>query len=105
VSRFDQIESSLKLIIRSGMPVQLPTRLPMTLIDVAFRYRVPPGEREMSALDCVHEVYGVRKISFDQTERVIRVEFDISRLTEDDVAALLRGAGVDIQEKIMLIAR
>jgi hypothetical protein len=73
----------------------------MTLIDVAFRYRVPPGEREMSALDCVHEVYGVRKISLDQAKRIIKVEFDISRLTEDDIAALLRGAGLDIQEKIM----
>jgi hypothetical protein len=55
----------------------------MTSIDVAFRYRVPPGEREMSALDRVHEVYGVRKISLDEAERIIKVEFDISRLTED----------------------
>ena len=73
----------------------------MTLIDGAFRYRVPLGERKMSALDCVHEVYGVRKISLDQAKRIIKVEFDISRLTEDDIAALLRGAGLDIQEKIM----
>jgi hypothetical protein len=77
----------------------------MTIIDVAFRYRVAPGERAMSALDRVHEVYGVRKISFEQAERIIKVEFDISRLTEDDIAALLRGAGVDIQEKIMLSVR
>ena len=41
----------------------------------------------MSALDCVHEVYGVRKISLDQAKRIIKVEFDISRLTEDDIAA------------------
>lgn len=59
----------------------------------------------MSALDCVHEVYGVRKISLEQAERIIRVEFDISRLAEDDIAALLRGAGVDIPEKISLIVR
>jgi hypothetical protein len=77
----------------------------MTLIDVAFHYRMPPGEREMSALDRVHEVYGVRKISVDEAKRIIKVEFDISRLTEDDIATLLRGAGVDIQEKIVLIVR
>jgi len=59
----------------------------------------------MSALDCVHEVYGVRTISLDQAERIIKVEFDISRLTENEIAALLRGAGVDIQEKIMLVVR
>lgn len=88
----------------SGIPVQLSNRLLVTLIDVAFRYRVLPGEREMSALDCVHEVYGVRKISLDQAGRIIKVEFDISRLTEDDIAALLRGAGLDIQEKIVPIS-
>jgi copper chaperone CopZ len=76
----------------------------MTLVDAVFRYRVHPGEREMSALDCVHEVYGVRKISLDPAERIIRVEFDISRLTEDDIAALLRGAGWDIEKRIMAIS-
>jgi hypothetical protein len=68
----------------------------MTLMDVAFRYRVPPGEHQMSALGCVREVYGVRRISFDEMERRINVEYDASRLVEDDIAALLRGAGLDI---------
>jgi hypothetical protein len=53
----------------------------MTPVDVAFRYRVSPGERQMSALDRVHEVYGVRKICMDEAERLIKVEFDITRMT------------------------
>jgi hypothetical protein len=52
----------------------------------------------MSALGCAREVYGVRKISFNEMERRVNVEYDVSRLTEDDIAALLRGAGLDIAQ-------
>ena len=74
----------------------------MTLVDVTFPYRVPPGERQMTALDCVRDVYGVRKLSFDEAKQAVKVEYDISRLTEDDIAALLRGAGLDIQQPLRL---
>ena len=50
----------------------------------------------MSALGSVREVYGVRKLFFDERERVVKVEYDASRLVESDIAALLRGAGLDI---------
>lgn len=50
----------------------------------------------MSALGCIREVYGVRKISFNEAKRTVKVEYDISRLAMDDIAALLRGAGLDI---------
>ena len=69
----------------------------MTLMDVVFRYRIPPGKHQMSALGCVREVYGVRKLSFDERERMVKVEYDASRLVEGDIAALLRGAGLDIE--------
>lgn len=75
----------------------------MTLMDVTFPYRTPPGEQQMSALGCVSEVYGVRQISFDEAERTVKVEYDISRLAEADIAALLRGAGLDINQPIRLI--
>ena len=74
----------------------------MTLVDVTFPYRVPPGERQMTALDCLRDVYGVRKLSFDEAKQAVKVEYDISRLTEGDIAALLRGAGLDIQQPLRL---
>ncbi|HWX93343.1 MAG TPA: hypothetical protein VNY29_11995 [Terriglobales bacterium] len=74
----------------------------MTYLDVAYRYGASPGEREMRAIDGVREVYGVRKIEFDETERNVRVEFDASRLNEDAVAKLLRQAGIDVREKLAL---
>jgi hypothetical protein len=75
---------------------------PMTYLDVAYRYGASPGEREMRAIDGVREVYGVRKIEFDEKERNVRVEFDASRLNEDAVAKLLRQAGIDVREKLAL---
>jgi hypothetical protein len=69
----------------------------MTLMDVTFQYRVPPEEHQMSALGCVREVYGVRQISFNEAKRTVKVEYDISRLAIDDIAALLRGAGLDVR--------
>src|ERR1700680_2109676 len=51
----------------------------MTQLEVAYRYRTPPNEATMRALDNVREVYGIRRIIFSESERIIRVEFDASR--------------------------
>jgi hypothetical protein len=74
----------------------------MTQLDVAYRYGAAPGEAEMRALDGVREVYGVRRITFEEKEKVVRVEFDASRLKEPVIAALLRRAGVDLRERLAL---
>ncbi|MGH9528345.1 MAG: hypothetical protein ACRD2S_00330 [Terriglobales bacterium] len=70
----------------------------MTQMEVLYRYGAAPGEAEMRALDNVREVYGVRGIRFNEKERSVRVEFDASRFKEPVIAALLRQAGIDIQE-------
>ncbi len=75
----------------------------MTAVDVVFRYGIPPGEREMSALDRVWEVYGIRRIQFNDAEHTIRIEYDATRLNDDTVAALLRRAGVDVTGKVALV--
>ena len=74
----------------------------MTQLEVRFRYGATPGEREMRALDSLRDVYGIRRITFDEKDRIIRVEFDASRLKEPSVASLLRRAGIDVQEKLVL---
>lgn len=74
----------------------------MTQMEVRYRYGNRPGEREMRAIDAVREVYGIRRIAFDEKEHLVRVEFDASRFKEPVVAGLLRRAGVDIQEKLIL---
>jgi hypothetical protein len=74
----------------------------MTQMEVLYRYGNAPGEAEMRAIDNVREVYGVRGIRFNKKDRSVRVEFDASRFKEPVIAALLRQAGVDIQEKLVL---
>jgi hypothetical protein len=74
----------------------------MTQLEVAYRYGASPGEAEMRALDSVREVYGIRRMRFDAKERVLRVEFDASRLKEPTIAGLLRQAGLDVREKLVL---
>jgi hypothetical protein len=74
----------------------------MTQLEVAYRYGASPGEAEIRALDSVREVYGIRRMRFDPRERILRVEFDASRLKEPVIAGLLRQAGLDIQEKLTL---
>ena len=74
----------------------------MTQMETAYRYGAAPGEAEIRALDAVREVYGIRRVSFDQKERVVRVEYDASRMKEPVIAGLLRRAGIDVQERLAL---
>ncbi len=74
----------------------------MTPVDVYFRCGRTPKEVEMRALDRVREVYGIRRIAFNQKDQTLRVEYDASRLKEDTVAALLRRAGLDVMERMTL---
>jgi hypothetical protein len=75
----------------------------MTYVDIAYRYGPTPGEREMQAIDRMREVYGIRKVDFNESERRVRVEYDASRLTADAVAKLLRQAGIDLRERLALV--
>src|SRR5580692_921631 len=74
----------------------------MTQLEVAYRYGSAPSEAEMRALDGVREVYGVRRMTFSPKEHIVRVEFDASRFKEPVIAGLLRQAGLDVQERLVL---
>ncbi len=74
----------------------------MTLTDIAFRYDQPPGENELRAVREIREVYGIWGLTFDEANRIVRVEYDASRLGPDDLAALLRNAGLQVREQVPL---
>ncbi len=74
----------------------------MTYLDVVFSYGSLPGENELRAIDSMREVYGVRRVRFDEKEHTVRVEFDASRMKQDAVAKLLRNAGIDVREAVAL---
>jgi hypothetical protein len=74
----------------------------MTYLEVAYPYRTQPGEKEVRAIDTVREVYGIQRIQFNESDRTVRVTFDASRMKEETVARLLRQAGIDVGEKLVL---
>ena len=74
----------------------------MTQMEVAYRYANPLSESVMRALDGVREVYGIRRLRLDEKDQIVRVEYDASRFKEPVVANLLRGAGFDLREKLVL---
>jgi hypothetical protein len=74
----------------------------MTYLDVAFNYGAIPGENELRAIDSMREVYGIRRVQFNAKEHTVRVEFDASRMKQDAVAKLLRQAGIDVREPVVL---
>lgn len=75
----------------------------MTTVDVIYRYGTPPGEQEALALNSAREVYGVRKVTFDEKEKTVRVEYDATRLDEPEVAQILRRTGLDLRERVQLV--
>jgi hypothetical protein len=77
----------------------------MTQLDVLYRYGAPPTERAVLALSKVRDVYGVRRMAFDEAAKTVRVEYDASRLTGPVIHQLLRRAGLDIVETVSMIAK
>jgi len=74
----------------------------MTAVEVLFRYGMPPGESQMAALALTSDVYGIRRVQFNEQERTIRIEYDATRLNESTVERLLRNAGFDVRERLTL---
>jgi len=75
----------------------------MTQLDVLYRYGTPPTERAVMAISKVRDVYGVRRLDFNEAAKTVRVEYDASRLNGALVHQLLRRAGLDIVETVSLI--
>ncbi len=75
----------------------------MTMMDVVFRYGRPPAERTFSAIADLRDVYGIRRVEFNEKDSTVRLEYDASRLNEEIVAGLLRRTGLDLREKVALV--
>ena len=75
----------------------------MTTVEVVFTYGAVPDEAVLRGMDDLREVYGIRRIRFNETEQTVRVEYDATRLNEESVASLLRRAGIDVTGKVALV--
>jgi hypothetical protein len=68
----------------------------MTTVEIVFRYAVPPTEQVAMALARARDVYGIRHLNFDQAARILRIEYDATRLNAATVTHLVRDAGLEI---------
>lgn len=71
----------------------------MTTVEVSYRYEAPPTEQVALALAHARDVYGIRLITLDREARMVRVEFDATRLNAAAVTRLVRAAGLDVVEE------
>jgi hypothetical protein len=75
----------------------------MTTVEIVFPYTGHPSETAIRAVNTVREVYGVRRILFDEKARTVRIEYDATRLNGSVIQQLLRRSGLDLGEKMVLV--
>lgn len=69
----------------------------MTFLEIQLTYEPPVGERELTALNNLRDVYGIRLMKFNQQMNSITVEYDASRLVRSDIEFMFRNAGVRLR--------
>ena len=69
----------------------------MTNVEISYSYGMSPDEAVMRGIDNIREVYGIRRLSLNEQERRVNVEYDATRLNPATIAGLLRRAGLDVQ--------
>lgn len=69
----------------------------MTLLQANFVYDDRVGEREARSLARVRDVYGIWAVRFDEANRKIVIDYDASRLQKNDIASMLRNAGISLR--------
>ena len=74
----------------------------MTTVNVVYRYGAVPAEAATLGLARLKEVYGIRRLAFQESDKTVLVEYDSTRLTEAVIHQLLRRGGLDIIERLPL---
>ena len=71
----------------------------MTTVDVLYSFGAAPSDQAVLATARLREVYGIRRVTFHEAEKTVRVEYDSTRLAEPVIHQLLRRAGLDILDR------
>jgi copper chaperone CopZ len=69
----------------------------MTNVEISYSYGMSPDEAVMRGIDNIREVYGIRRLKFNEQLRSVAVEYDATRLNSATVASLLRRSGLDLK--------
>lgn len=68
----------------------------MTKVDLHFRLPRQLHQREIQRTAAAHSVYGIGRIRVTEARDEVIVEYDASRLTREQVEAILRRCGVPL---------
>jgi hypothetical protein len=68
----------------------------MTKVQLPFPLAAPLDEATMNRLANVYEIYGILRIKAEPGGQKLTVEYDATRLTPQDVEAVLARAGVPL---------
>lgn len=72
----------------------------MTKVDLEFDLVRPLGDADLDAIARVHGVYGIQRVRLRQPGlNGLSVEYDASRMMEDDVERALLRAGIPVARR------
>jgi hypothetical protein len=71
----------------------------MTKVQLEYDLVRPLTDEDAAAVGDVHSWYGIERVQLSPTLDRLRVEYDASRLSENDVEAVLQRFGLPIQRK------
>ncbi len=72
----------------------------MTAVEITFRYQGRLKTELLAHTQEHHSNFGIRRIQLDESQNLITVEYDATRLDEKGVEALLRRVGVPVVEQV-----
>ena len=70
----------------------------MTLVEVTYDLESPLSQEQLCSLGEFANTYGLRRISVDESNRQVTIEYDASRLRETQIAHVLGLAGISIAQ-------
>lgn len=76
----------------------------MTLIEITYELQSPLAPEQLRALGAFANTYGLRRFRVDETSNRLSFEYDASRLTESEVAHVLREARIPVLGRVAPVA-
>jgi len=71
----------------------------MTKVRLEYTLIRPLTDQDASAVGDVHSTYGIERVKLAPSLDCLEVEYDASRLSENDVEAVLQRFGLPIERK------
>jgi allophanate hydrolase subunit 1 len=68
----------------------------MTKVQLPFTLSVPLDGASLSRIADLYEIYGILRINAEPGERTLTVEYDATRFTPKEIAAVLTQAGIPL---------